>query len=31
MALDKETLDQLLASIDRFVRERLIPNEDRVA
>ena len=27
MALDKETFDQLLATIERFVRERLVPNE----
>lgn len=31
MALDQETLDQLLDTVRRFVRERLIPNEDRVA
>jgi len=31
MALDSETLDQLLATIRRFVRERLVPNEQRVA
>jgi len=31
MALDQETLDHLLDTVRRFVRERLIPNEDRVA
>ena len=31
MALDPETLDQLLATVRRFVRERLVPNEQRVA
>ncbi|MCI0429138.1 MAG: acyl-CoA dehydrogenase family protein [Rhodospirillales bacterium] len=31
MALDSETLDQLLATVRRFVRERLMPNEHRVA
>src|SRR5262245_50790146 len=31
MALDSETFDQLLATIRRFVRERLVPNEHRVA
>ena len=31
MALDSETLDQLLATVRRFVRERLVPNEQRVA
>src|SRR5882724_8341622 len=31
MALDKETFDQLLATIERFVRERLVPNEQRIA
>src|SRR5215510_1885174 len=30
MALDSETFDQLLATIRRFVRERLVPNEHRV-
>ena len=30
MALDRETLDQLIATIRRFVRERLVPNETRV-
>ena len=29
-ALDRETLDQLRATVDRFVAERLIPNEKRV-
>jgi acyl-CoA dehydrogenase len=29
--LDQETLDQLLDTIRRFVRERLVPNEDRIA
>jgi acyl-CoA dehydrogenase len=31
MALDSETLEQLLATVRRFVRERLVPNEQRVA
>jgi acyl-CoA dehydrogenase len=31
MSLDPETLEQLLATLDRFVKERLIPNEARVA
>jgi len=31
MALDSETLDQLLATVRRFVRERLVPNEHLVA
>jgi acyl-CoA dehydrogenase len=31
MALDSETLDQLLATVRRFVRERLVPSEQRVA
>ncbi len=31
MALDKETFDQLLDTIERFVRERLVPNEARLA
>jgi len=31
MALDSETLEQLLTTIRRFVRERLVPNEQRVA
>jgi acyl-CoA dehydrogenase len=31
MALDKETFDQLLDTIERFVRERLVPNEARIA
>lgn len=31
MALDQETLDQLLDTVERFVRERLRPAEDRVA
>ena len=30
MALDKDTFDQVLASIDRFVDERLIPAEAQV-
>ena len=29
-AIDQETLDQLRATVDRFVAERLIPNEKRV-
>ena len=29
--LDQETLDQLLDTIRRFVRERLVPNEERIA
>jgi acyl-CoA dehydrogenase len=31
MIRDRETLDLLLANIARFVRERLVPNEERVA
>jgi acyl-CoA dehydrogenase len=31
MALDKDTFDQLLATVERFVRERLVPNEQRIA
>lgn len=31
MSLDPETLAQFLETLDRFVRERLIPNEERVA
>jgi acyl-CoA dehydrogenase len=31
MALDSETFDHLLATVRRFVRERLVPNEHRVA
>src|SRR5579859_3883912 len=31
MALDAETLDQLLDTVRRFVRERLRPNEERLA
>lgn len=31
MALDKETLDQLLSAVQRFVRERLVPIEEQVA
>ena len=31
MIRDRETLDILLANIARFVRERLVPNEQRVA
>src|SRR5690606_33925172 len=31
MALDPETFEQLLDTVRRFVRERLVPNEDRVA
>lgn len=31
MALDQETRDQLILSIERFVRERLRPNEEMVA
>jgi acyl-CoA dehydrogenase len=31
MSLDSETLTQFLDTLDRFVRERLIPNEERVA
>ncbi len=31
MALDSETRDQLISSIERFVRERLRPNEELVA
>ncbi|MDX6748526.1 acyl-CoA dehydrogenase family protein [Geminicoccaceae bacterium 1502E] len=31
MALDQQTLDQLIDTVRRFVRERLVPNEHRVA
>jgi acyl-CoA dehydrogenase len=31
MGLDSETLDQLLATVRRFMRERLVPNEHLVA
>ncbi len=31
MALDQETLNQLLETVARFVRERLVPLEDKVA
>ncbi len=31
MACDEETLAQLLSTLERFVRERLVPNEHRVA
>lgn len=31
MIRDQETLDQLLSTISRFVRERLVPNEDLIA
>jgi acyl-CoA dehydrogenase len=31
MSLDSDTLKQFLDTLDRFVRERLIPNEERVA
>jgi acyl-CoA dehydrogenase len=31
MACDEDTLAQLLATLDRFVKERLVPNEHRVA
>ena len=31
MALDRDTLDQLLDTVHRFVRERLVPNEERLA
>jgi len=31
MGLDSETFDQLLDTVRRFVRERLVPNEQRVA
>ena len=31
MALDRDTLDQLLDTVRRFVRERLVPNEERLA
>jgi acyl-CoA dehydrogenase len=30
MTLDRDTLDQLLTSVQRFVRERLVPNERRL-
>lgn len=29
--MDQDTLDQLIATVRRFVQERLVPNEDRVA
>ena len=31
MTLDRDTLEQLLDTVRRFVRERLIPNEHRIA
>jgi acyl-CoA dehydrogenase len=31
MALDQETLSQLIDTVGRFVRERLVPNEERIA
>jgi acyl-CoA dehydrogenase len=31
MPIDQETFAQLLGAVERFVRERLIPNEERVA
>jgi acyl-CoA dehydrogenase len=31
MIRDQETLNQLLATVSRFVRERLVPNEERIA
>ncbi|MFA6022116.1 MAG: acyl-CoA dehydrogenase family protein, partial [Rhodospirillales bacterium] len=31
MIRDQETLNQLLSTISRFVRERLVPNEDLIA
>ncbi|EME71831.1 Acyl-CoA dehydrogenase [Paramagnetospirillum caucaseum] len=31
MIRDQDTLDQLLATLSRFVRERLVPNEERIA
>jgi len=31
MAVDQETLNQLLETVSRFVRERLVPLEDKVA
>lgn len=31
MIRDQETLNQLLSTISRFVRDRLIPNEERIA
>ena len=31
MALDSETLDQLLDSVVRFVRDRLVPLEHKIA
>jgi acyl-CoA dehydrogenase len=31
MIRDQETLNVLLANVERFVRERLVPNEERVA
>jgi acyl-CoA dehydrogenase len=30
MALDRDTLDQLVTTVRRFVRERLVPNEHRL-
>ena len=31
MIRDQETLNQLLDTVSRFVRERLVPNEERIA
>ena len=31
MIRDQETLNQLLDTVSRFVRERLVPNEQRIA
>ncbi|MCW8970219.1 MAG: acyl-CoA dehydrogenase family protein, partial [Rhodospirillales bacterium] len=31
MIRDQEIMDQLLGTVSRFVRERLVPNEVRVA
>jgi acyl-CoA dehydrogenase len=31
MSLDSETLNQFLDTLDRFVRERLVPNEERIS
>ncbi|UEM01331.1 acyl-CoA dehydrogenase family protein [Skermanella rosea] len=31
MALDQDTLSQLIDTVGRFVRERLVPNEERIA
>ena len=31
MALDRETLNQFISTLDRFVRERLIPLEEQVS